>query len=72
MNCNSFQCQFLSYYSANQQFIVNGNGQISPIGQVQYAPVNLMGLSQTNGTTFVPSINKVNGNVDGKTGTKFV
>lgn len=60
---------FFPAFSTNQQFIVSGNGQISPIGQVQYAPVNLVGLPQSNGTTFVPSLNKLNGSVEEKTGT---
>lgn len=61
----------LDNYRANQQFIVNGNGQISPIGQVQYTPMSLMGLPQTNGTSFMPSINKLNGNVEDKSGEWF-
>lgn len=46
---------FLSPNSANQQFIVNGNGQISPIGQMQsvyQTPVGLV-VPQSNGPTFV-------------------
>lgn len=42
---------FLSPNSANQQFIVSGNGQISPIGQM-YSPVGLV-VPQSNGPTFV-------------------
>lgn len=38
---------FLSPNSANQQFIVSGNGQISPIGQVYSTPVVVM--PQSNG-----------------------
>lgn len=46
---------FLSPNSANQQFIVSGNGQISPIGQMQsvyQTPVGLV-VPQSNGPTFV-------------------
>lgn len=43
---------FLSPNSANQQFIVSGNGQISPIGQMYSTPVGLV-VPQSNGPTFV-------------------
>lgn len=43
---------FLSPNSANQQFIVSGNGQISPIGQMYGTPVGLV-VPQSNGPTFV-------------------
>lgn len=42
---------FLSPNNANQQFIMSGNGQISPIGQM-YSPVGLV-VPQSNGPTFV-------------------
>lgn len=46
---------FLSPNSANQQFIVSGNGQISPIGQMYSSPVGPVGLvvPQSNGPAFV-------------------
>lgn len=46
---------FLSPNSNNQQFIVSGNGQISPIGQVYSTPVGTLftSSSQSNGPTFV-------------------
>lgn len=40
---------FLSPNSANQQFIVGGNGQISPIGQMYSTPVGLV-VPQSNPT----------------------
>lgn len=43
---------FLSPNSANQQFIVSGNGQISPIGQMYSTPVGLV-VPQSNGPTFL-------------------
>lgn len=44
---------FLSPNSANQQFIVSGNGQISPIGQMYAStPVGLV-VPQSNGPAFV-------------------
>lgn len=43
---------FLSPNSANQQFIVSGNGQISPIGQMYSTPVGLV-VPQSNGPTYV-------------------
>lgn len=44
---------FLSPNSANQQFIVSGNGQISPIGQMYAStPVGLV-VPQSNGQAFV-------------------
>lgn len=50
---------------------MSGNGQISPINQVQYAPVGLVGLSQSNAPTFVQQINKLNGNIDDKSGMQI-
>lgn len=46
---------FLSPNSANQQFIVSGNGQISPIGQMYSTLVVPQSLHtpQSNGPTFV-------------------
>lgn len=46
---------FLSPNSANQQFIMSGNGQISPIGQMYSTLVVPQSLhtSQSNGPTFV-------------------
>lgn len=49
---------FLSPNSTNQQYIVSGNGQISPIGQMYSTPVGLvvpqsLHTPQSNGPTFV-------------------
>lgn len=46
---------FLSPNSTNQQFIMSGNGQISPIGQMYSTPVGTLftSSSQSNGPTFV-------------------
>lgn len=54
---------FLSPNSANQQFIVNGNGQISPIGQVYSTPVVVM--PQSNG--FVQQTTMINNSVESNT-----
>lgn len=51
---------FLSPNSANQQFIMNGNGQISPIGQVYSTPVVVM--PQSNG--FVQQTTMINNSVE--------
>lgn len=51
---------FLSPNSANQQFIMNGNGQISPIGQVYSTPVVVM--PQSNG--YVQQTTMINNSVE--------
>lgn len=44
---------FLSPNTANQQFIVNGNGQISPIGQMYTTPMGLVVPQSNNGASYV-------------------
>lgn len=50
---NSQNKSFLSPNTANQQFIVNGNGQISPIGQVYTTPMGLVVPQSNTGTSYV-------------------
>lgn len=44
---------YISPLLANQQFIVNGNGQISPIGQMYSAPMVMVPHSNAGQTQFV-------------------
>lgn len=44
---------FFPLSAANQQFIVNGNGQISPIGQMYSTPMVMVPHSNTGQTQFV-------------------
>lgn len=55
---------YISPHTANQQFIVNGNGQISPIGQMYGTPMVMVPHSNTGQTQFVqPASTALNRNV---------